>query len=68
MKEMEKIEKLTQILTVEDVKKNLHVGRNKVYQIFARKDFPALRLGRKFGVDKEAFEEWKKKSRTNKDD
>lgn len=65
---MEETQELSQILTVEDVKNNLHIGRNKVYQIFARKDFPALKLGRKFGVDKEAFEEWKKTSRKNKED
>ena len=65
---MEETQELSQILTVEDVKNNLHIGRNKVYQIFARKDFPAWKLGRKFGVDKEAFEEWKKTSRKNKED
>lgn len=60
---MEGTQRLTEILTVEDVQKNLHVGRNKVYEIFARDDFPALRLGRSFGVDREAFEEWKKSRR-----
>lgn len=60
---MEETAELTEILTVEDVRKNLNVGRNKAYEIFARDDFPALRLGRKFGVDKEAFEEWKKSRR-----
>ena len=65
---MEETQELSQILTVEDVKNNLHIGRNKVYQIFARKDFPALKLGRKFCVDKDAFEEWKKTSRKNKED
>ncbi len=60
---MEETQGLTQILTVEDVQKNLHIGRNKVYEVFARDDFPALRLGRKFGVDRIAFEEWKKARR-----
>lgn len=60
---MEETQELTQILTVEDVQKNLHIGRNKVYEVFARADFPALRLGRKFGVDKIAFEKWKKARR-----
>lgn len=65
---MEKTIELSKILTVKQVQENLGIGRNKVYEVFAREDFPALKLGRKFGVDKEAFEEWKKKSRTNKDD
>ena len=60
---MEETHGLTQILTVEDVQKNLHIGRNKVYEVFARDDFPALRLGRKFGVDRIAFEQWKKSRR-----
>lgn len=60
---MEETQELTQILTVEDVQKNLHIGRNKVYEVFARPDFPALKLGRKMGVDREAFEEWKKSRR-----
>lgn len=60
---MEETSDLSEILTVEDVRKNLHIGRNKAYEIFARDDFPALRLGRKFGVDKESFEIWKKSRR-----
>lgn len=60
---MDETAELSEILTVEDVRKNLHIGRNKAYEIFARDDFPALRLGRAFGVDREAFEEWKKSRR-----
>lgn len=60
---MDETKELTEILTVEDVQRNLHIGRNKAYQIFARDDFPALKLGRMYGVDKEAFEEWKKSRR-----
>lgn len=60
---MEETQKLTQILTVEQVQENLHVGRNKVYEIFAREDFPALKLGRRYGVAIDSFEEWKKSRR-----
>ncbi len=60
---MDETQDLTEILTVEQVRENLHVGRNKVYEIFARDDFPALKLGRMYGVDKEAFELWKKSRR-----
>lgn len=60
---MEETTELTEILTVEQVRENLHVGRNKAYEIFARDDFPALKLGRRMGVDREAFEEWKKSRR-----
>lgn len=60
---MKETQELTEILTVEQVQENLHIGRNKVYEVFAREDFPALRLGRRMGVDKIAFELWKKSRR-----
>lgn len=60
---MEEIQELTEILTIEQVQENLHIGRNKVYEVFARPDFPALKLGKRMGVDKIAFEQWKKSRR-----
>ena len=50
-------------LTVEDVMKDLKVGRNTAYKIFKRADFPAILLGRKYFIWKEPYEEWKKKRR-----
>ncbi len=50
-------------LSVKEVQEDLGVGRNIAYKIFARKDFPAIRLGRSFVVDKEAYENWKKQRR-----
>ena len=54
-------------LTVEDVMKDLEVGRNTAYKIFKRADFPAVLLGRKFWIQKEAYQDWKKKRRTKED-
>lgn len=51
------------ILTVQDVKKLLKIGRNKTYEIFAREDFPAILLGRKYVVEQEAFKNWLQKRR-----
>lgn len=65
---MEETTELTEILTVKQVQENLKIGRNKVYEVFARDDFPALKLGRKFGISKVAFEEWKQHKRENKED
>ncbi|MCI8397367.1 MAG: helix-turn-helix domain-containing protein [Clostridia bacterium] len=45
---MEETQNLTEILTVKQVQENLHIGRNKAYEVFAREDFPALKIGRKF--------------------
>ncbi|MBO5349033.1 MAG: hypothetical protein J6A89_04365 [Clostridia bacterium] len=54
-------------LTVQDVRADLQVGRNTVYRIFARPDFPAITEGRKFVVDSIAYAEWKKQRRTKED-
>lgn len=62
---MEESEDLTETLTVEQVQENLHIGRNKAYEVFAREDFPAITIGRRFCVDKVAFEVWKKSRRAN---
>lgn len=50
-------------LTIEDVMKDLEVGRNTAYKIFKRADFPAILLGRKFSVSREPYEVWKKQRR-----
>lgn len=54
-------------LSVKDVMKDLEVGRNTAYKIFARNDFPAIRLGKKFWIQKEAYQDWKKKRRTKEE-
>jgi len=58
------MESESRILTVQDVKADLQVGKNTVYRIFARSDFPAIMEGRKFVVDSVAYAEWKKQRRT----
>ena len=55
------------ILTVKDVMKDLQVGRNTAYKIFAREDFPAILLGKKYVVDSEAYATWKKNRRTKEE-
>lgn len=46
-------------LTVHEVAKDLHIGRNKAYEIFKRKDFPALTVGRTWQVMYLAYLIWK---------
>ena len=50
-------------LTVEDVKDILKIGRNRAYDIFAREDFPAILLGRKYVVEENALKNWLQKRR-----
>lgn len=46
------------VLTVDEVKNLLKLGRNKVYKIFARDDFPAILIGRRYVVEEEALKKW----------
>lgn len=55
---MEETEDRTIILTVQEVQDILKIGRNKVYEVFARQDFPAICLGRRYVVEQKAFNNW----------
>lgn len=55
------------MLTVQEVQAILKIGRNKVYEVFARADFPAICLGRRYVVDSEAFEQWCKQRHERKE-
>ena len=46
-------------ITVHEVAKDLDIGRNKAYEIFRRKDFPALTVGRTWQVMYLAYLIWK---------
>ena len=46
-------------ITVHEVAKDLHIGINKAYEIFKRKDFPALTVGRTWQVMYLAYLIWK---------
>lgn len=46
------------ILTPKDLAKIYPGGRNKVYELFHRTDFPAVRHGRRFFVFKDALKNW----------
>ncbi len=48
----------TNILTVEDVAKIMKIGRNKAYEIFNIKGFPAFKVGRLLMVTEPDFKEW----------
>lgn len=52
------------LLTVEDVRARLKIGRNKAYDIFARDDFPAILIGRKYVIEETALKKWLQERRT----
>lgn len=54
------LKELPALLTVKDVLKVLPsgTGKNYAYSLFHRKDFPAIRHGKKFLVSRDAFIRW----------
>jgi excisionase family DNA binding protein len=44
------------VLTVEEARKRLRIGRNAIYDAIARSEIPSIRLGRKILVPRLAFE------------
>ena len=50
------MDKLT--LTVRDIQQALGIGRNAAYCLANRADFPAIRLGSKLIIPRDAFLRW----------
>ena len=46
-------------ITVNQVAKDLHIGRNAAYELFKQKDFPSLNIGRKWKICYLAYLCWK---------
>jgi len=51
---MENIE----MLSVKEISKILGIGINQTYELVKKEGFPSFRVGQKFLVPKEKFEEW----------
>lgn len=45
-------------LSVAEVQKALGIGRNSVYDLVNRADFPKIRMGRKIIIPRDAFLRW----------
>ncbi len=49
-------------LTPVEAMERLKVGRNAMYEdLLKRKDFPCMRIGKKFYINSELLEEWARK-------
>lgn len=44
--------------TVKDIKEYFNCGINQAYSIVSKRDFPKIKIGRKYYVPKEQFEKW----------
>lgn len=49
-----------ELLTVKDIKENLGCGINRAYDIVNQKDFPKIKIGKRFYIPKDDYEEWLK--------
>lgn len=46
------------VMTADEVRQALGIGRRQVYDLLNRSDFPSIRLGRKILVPRDAFLRW----------
>lgn len=56
---MEKVK--TILISPTEAMKYLGVGRNCIYNLLKRDDFPDMKLGNKFFINRELLDEWAKK-------
>lgn len=56
---VDKLEDPWQNLTVKDVAEDLKMGENKANEIFKRKDFPSVNIGKTKTVSSVAYALWK---------
>lgn len=52
------IDDLPLFLTVNDVSQIIGICLGKAYELFHSKNFPSIRLGKKFVITKSSFIEW----------
>nr|PZN06534.1 MAG: excisionase [Caldicoprobacter oshimai] len=46
------------VYNVQEVAKLLDINVTKAYELVRRRDFPALRIGKRIVIPKKAFEKW----------
>lgn len=46
-------------ISVKDVAKDLHIGKNKAYELFNQKDFPSINIGRSWKIMLLSYLLWK---------
>ena len=49
---------LPPVLTVDEARRVLRIGRRQLYQAIARHDVPALKLGRSIRIPRSGLEAW----------
>lgn len=62
-KAVEKLDEPWKNLTVKDVAKDLKMGENKTNELFKRKDFPSINIGKTKTISAIAYALWKLEKR-----
>lgn len=62
-KAIERIDEPWKNLTVKDVAKDLRMGENKTNELFKRKDFPSINIGKTKTISNIAYSLWKLEKR-----
>ena len=62
-KAIEKLDEPWKNLTVKDVAKDLKMGENKTNELFKRKDFPSINIGKTKTISTIAYALWKLEKR-----
>lgn len=63
---VEKLDNPWDNLTVKDIAKDLKIGENKANEIFKRKDFPSVNIGKTKTISVLAYVVWKLEKREEK--
>jgi hypothetical protein len=50
-------------ISVKEVAKDLHIGKNKAYELFQQKDFPSINIGRSWKIMYLSYLIWKMEKR-----
>ena len=48
----------TEILKVSDIQKHLGTSKNRAYEIVKMKSFPKIKIGHRYYIPKDKYEEW----------
>ena len=46
------------VYTVDEIRQMLGIGKNEAYRLTQRDSFPAIRIGNRIVIPKEAFHQW----------
>lgn len=52
----------SKVYTIKDIQNYLGIGKNNAYKLLKTPSFPVIKIGKKYVIPKDLFEEWVRKS------